>query len=167
MAGEALAHVQASRLKVNAVVFWRLTNSPVTSSNVGGRSTATRGVAMKKLLILPVLIVGCVGPDTWNKEPWQREVFNCPAKELVYCVSEDQRGRPVAHEPGSDIYSLHGIAGGAVMSEISRADFRDIGKGRTEVSTYGVAYLFGPIPNHSLEVIESARKCEAAGKGAR
>ena len=37
MVGEALAHVQASRLKANAVVYVRLTNSPVTSSNVGGR----------------------------------------------------------------------------------------------------------------------------------
>ncbi|MBN8544247.1 MAG: hypothetical protein J0M34_08295 [Alphaproteobacteria bacterium] len=118
---------------------------------------------MKKLLILPVLIAGCVGPDAWNKEPWQREIFNQSAKELAHCVSEAQSGRPIFHRPGSDTYSIGQAAPGTnSIQEISRADFRDVGQGKTEVSTYGVAYMFGPIPNHSLEVVRTAKQCEGA-----
>jgi hypothetical protein len=44
MAGEALSHVQGKNLKGSAIVFRRFLNSPVTSSNVGGRYRNKRGV---------------------------------------------------------------------------------------------------------------------------
>lgn len=47
MAGEALAHVQASRLKANAIVFRRFTNSP--SASASWRTfTAKKGVNHEK-----------------------------------------------------------------------------------------------------------------------
>jgi hypothetical protein len=46
MAGEAMAHVQASRLKVIAIVLTRFLNSPVTSSNVGDPFTLKRELQM-------------------------------------------------------------------------------------------------------------------------
>jgi hypothetical protein len=48
MAGEALAHVQASRLKANAIACTRFSNSPVTSSNVGDSFTLKRELQMNE-----------------------------------------------------------------------------------------------------------------------
>ncbi len=114
---------------------------------------------MRKLLILTLALTGCVGPDYWDrKEPWQREVFNRPAAALSQCVSQAQGGRPISREPGSNIYIIKIIGGGAVQSEMARAVFRDLGN-RTEVTTYGITPAFRDMPIYSTDFMNAARSC--------
>ena len=116
---------------------------------------------MKSTLLMTsaLLLTACVGPDYWDrKEPWQREVFNRPAAALSQCVSQAQGGRPISREPGSNIYIIKIIGGGAVQSEMARAVFRGLG-GRTEVTTYGITPAFRDMPIYSTEFIDAARSC--------
>jgi hypothetical protein len=118
-----------------------------------------------------ILAASCVclsacnmAPGTYRDgEPYQAAEVKGEPKAVAECVQQALAaagwpGVQLGRDPKTGLYVVtNGDTWGGILQAIA---FDPAGRGRTTVSTRGIAYAFGPIPPWSQQVMDAAKGCE-------